>query len=221
MRNEKVQKGFFTIILVLVNSLIFLFFDLVYGPEGVHFFAENFGLTVSGILQDGEYYRFITSTFVHFHITHLANNMLLLAILGYNLEQEKGHLKFLVIYFVSGLGGNLLSFATRHNFNERLTPTNDPFNHLYNFLVEVTSGPHVLSGGASGAVFGLMGAVLGIYLKTKRPVGRLAGRGLVIMIAISLYLGLTDRGIDNAAHIGGLIFGFVMALLLSGERRVK
>ena len=214
MLNEKYQKGIFTIILLLANALLFLFFDLIYGVEGVRSFAENFGLTVGAILQDGEYYRFITSTFVHFDIFHLANNMLLLAVLGYNLEQEKGHLKFLVIYFGSGLGGNLLSFATRNNFNEILTPRNDLFNRLYNLLVEQTSGPNVLSGGASGAVFGLMGAVLGIYLKTKRPVGRLAGRGLVIMIAISLYLGLTDRGVDNAAHIGGLIFGFVIALLL-------
>ena len=214
MRNEKYQKGLFTIILVSVNALLFLFFDLIYGAGGVRFFADNFGLAVGAVLQDGEYYRFITSTFVHFDIAHLANNMLLLAVLGYNLEQEKGHLKFLVIYFGSGLGGNLLSFATRNNFNEILTPRNDSFNRLYNLLVEHTSGPNVLSGGASGAVFGLMGAVLGIYLKTKRPVGRLAGRGLIIMVAISLYLGLTDAGVDNAAHIGGLIFGFVIALLL-------
>ena len=221
LRNEKYRKGLFTIILLVINSLLFLFFDWIYGAGGIGFFAENFGLTVGGILQDREYYRFITSTFVHFDIQHLANNMLLLGVLGYNLEQEKGHLKFLVIYFGSGLGGNLLSFATRNNFNEVIYSASDPLNRLYNLLVEVTSGPNVLSGGASGAVFGLMGAVLGIYLKTKRPVGRLAGRGLVIMIAISLYLGLTDRGIDNAAHIGGLIFGFVIALLLPGERRIK
>ena len=191
MVNEKYRIGLFTIILLIVNTVIFLFFSLAYGNDGVLDFAREFGLTLPGILQDGEYYRFITSTFVHFDISHLANNMILLGVLGYNLEFEKGHLKFLIIYFVSGLGGNLLSFAMRY--------------HL---------GQHVLSGGASGAVFGLMGAVLAIYLKTKRPVGRLAGRGLIVMIAISLYLGLTDTGIDNAAHIGGLIFGFLIALFL-------
>ena len=191
MVNEKYRIGLFTIILLIVNSLIFLFFSLVHGDDGVWNFAREFGLTVPGILQEGEYYRFITSTFVHFDISHLANNMILLGVLGYNLEMEKGHLKFLSIYVISGLGGNLLSFAMRY--------------HL---------GQNVLSGGASGAVFGLMGAVLGTYLKTKRPVGRLAGRGLIVMIAISLYLGLTDTGIDNAAHIGGLVFGFLIALLL-------
>ena len=191
MINEKYRIGLFTILLLIVNSVIFLFFSLVYGDDGVWNFAREFGLTVPGILQEGEYYRFITSTFVHFDISHLANNMILLGVLGYNLETEKGHLKFLIIYVVSGLGGNLLSFAMRYHF-----------------------GQNVLSGGASGAVFGLMGAVLAIYLKTKRPVGRLAGRGLIVMIAISLYLGLTDTGIDNAAHIGGLIFGFLIALFL-------
>jgi len=189
--NEKYRIGLFTITLLIVNTGIFLFFSLVYGDDGVWNFAREFGLTLPGILQDGEYYRFITSTFVHFDISHLANNMILLGVLGYNLEFEKGHLKFLTLYFLSGLGGNLLSFGMRYHF-----------------------GQNVLSGGASGAVFGLMGAVLAIYLKTKRPVGRLAGRGLIVMIAISLYLGLTDTGIDNAAHIGGLIFGFLIALFL-------
>jgi rhomboid protease GluP len=210
--NEKYQKGLFTIILLVANVLLFIFFDLIHTGGGIRFFADNFGLTTFAVLQEGEYYRFITSTFVHFNIVHLANNMLLLGVLGYNLEQEKGHIKFLIIYLGSGLGGNFLSFAMRNNFNEILTPYNDPLIRLHNILVDITSGPHILSGGASGAVFGLMGAVLGIYLKTKQPVGRLAGRGLVVMVVISLYLGLTDTGIDNAAHIGGLIFGFVIAL---------
>jgi rhomboid protease GluP len=190
--NDKYKNGLFTIILLLINSLIFLFLSFIYGDAGVWRFATNFGLTLPGILQDGEYYRFVTSTFVHFHIAHLANNMLLLGVLGYNLEHEKGHLKFLVIYFVSGLGGNLLSFAMRYYLGQQ----------------------HIVSGGASGAVFGLMGAVLAIYIKTKRPIGRLAGRGILVMIGISLYLGFTDTGIDNAAHIGGLIFGFLIALFL-------
>jgi rhomboid protease GluP len=189
--NDKYKKGIFTIVLLGINGGIFLVLSLLHGDEEIRRFAMNFGLTIPGILQYGEYYRFVTSTFVHFHITHLANNMLLLGLLGYNLELEKGHLKFLIIYFTSGIGGNLLSFAMRYYFNQ-----------------------NVVSGGASGAVFGLMGAVLATYIKTQKPIGRLAGKGIIIMIGISLYLGLTDTGIDNAAHIGGLIVGFLIALFL-------
>ena len=191
MKNETFNKALFTILLLIINVVIFIYFDVFHGGAGVRVLVANFGLSSSAVLDYGEYYRFITSLFVHFDIAHLANNMLLLGLLGFNLEQEKGRIKFLVIYFVSGLGGNVVSFAMRIILNQA-----------------------VISGGASGAVFGLMGAVLGTYLKHKQPVGRLAGRGLLIMIGISLYVGLTSGGVDNAAHIGGLIFGFLVALML-------
>ena len=191
MRNERFNKALFTILLLIANVGIFVYFDVFHGGAGVRVLVANFGLSSTAVLDHGEYYRFITSLFVHFDIYHLANNMLLLGLLGFNLEQEKGRIKFIIIYFISGLGGNAVSFAMRLALNQA-----------------------VISGGASGAVFGLMGAVLGTYLKHKQPVGRLAGRGLLVMIGLSLYVGLTSGGVDNAAHIGGLIFGFLVAFLL-------
>lgn len=168
-----------------------MFLSIFYGQQGERLLIEYGGLYEIAVNYRGEYYRFVSSMFVHFGIEHLASNMLLLAILGYNLEVEKGHIKFLIIYFVSGIGGNVASFWWRS-------------------LGDV----NIMSGGASGAVFGLMGAILGSYIKHGRPIARLSKQGILVMIGISLFVGLTTAGIDNAGHIGGLLFGFLISLIL-------
>ena len=73
---------------------------------------------------------------------------------------------------------------------------------------------YAVSAGASGAVFGLMGALLYVVIANKGRLGRLSGKGLLFMVALSLYFGLTSSGVDNWAHIGGLISGFIMAVIL-------
>ena len=193
MRQYDYKKAICTLTILAINAGLFLFLSLVFREQGERFLVEHGGLYAHAVLERGEYYRFVSSLFVHFGIEHLAGNMLLLTALGYNLEIEKGHIKFLVIYFVSGIGGNIVSFWWRHVIN-----------------VEGL----VVSGGASGAVYGLMGAVLGTFIKHGRPIARLSKQGILIMIGISLFISFTSTGIDNAAHIGGLIFGFIIALLV-------
>ena len=123
--------------------------------------------------------------------------MVLLGALGWNLEVEIGRIRFLIIYLVSGVGGNILS--------------------LYHDIC--TSDPAV-SAGASGAIFGIMGALLYVVIANRGRLGRLSGRGMAVMVALSLYFGFTSSGVDNYAHIGGLICGFLLALLLyRGKRR--
>lgn len=143
------------------------------------------------IVAGHEYYRMFTSLFLHFGISHLLNNMVMLGALGYNLEFETGRIKFLIIYFVSGLGGNVLSLYMNIRANES-----------------------VVSAGASGAIFGLMGALVWVVIKNHGRVGRLTRRGILFMVILSLYFGLTSSGVNNAAHIGGLICGFIAAALV-------
>ena len=100
-------------------------------------------------------------------------------------------IRFVIIYLISGIGGNMLS--------------------LYHGLSTET---YAVSAGASGAVFGLMGALLYVVIANKGRLGRLSGKGLLFMVALSLYFGLTSSGVDNWAHIGGLISGFIMAVIL-------
>lgn len=143
------------------------------------------------ILEQGEYSRLLTSMFLHFGFRHLINNMFILLVVGSNLEPEMGTVRFLITYMVSGLAGNLLS----------------------GFL-DYRVGEYTVSAGASGAIFGLIGALLYVVIRNRGNVRNISGRGMVIMAVLSLYFGFASTGVDNAAHVGGLASGFLLAVLL-------
>lgn len=182
--------------LIVINVLVFFLLSLRGDTESGYFMLQ-YGAMYEPLVTDGhEYYRLITSLFLHFGIQHLLNNMVMLGALGYQLENEIGRIKFLLIYFISGIGGNLCS--------------------LY---WNVSHGEQVISAGASGAIFGLMGALLYIVAVNRGRLGRLSGRGMLIMVALSLYFGLTSSGVDNSAHIGGLICGILITVLLYRRKK--
>lgn len=183
--------------LIVINVLVFFLLSLRGDTESGYFMLQ-YGAMYEPLVTDGhEYYRLITSLFLHFGIQHLLNNMVMLGALGYQLENEIGRIKFLLIYFISGIGGNLCS--------------------LY---WNVSHGEQVISAGASGAIFGLMGALLYIVAVNRGRLGRLSGRGMLIMVALSLYFGLTSSGVDNSAHVGGLICGILITVLLYRRKRM-
>lgn len=180
-----------TVALIVINVAVFFILSLFGNTEDAMFMLEHGAMFEPLITQDHEYYRIITSMFLHFGIEHLLNNMVILGALGWNLELETGKIRFLIIYLVSGIGGNLLS--------------------LY---LGVSSAEYAVSAGASGAIFGLMGALLYVAARNRGRMGRISGKGVLFMIALSLYFGITSSGIDNAAHIGGLLCGFILAVIL-------
>lgn len=180
-----------TVALIVINVAVFFIMSLFGNTEDVMFMLEHGAMFEPLITQEHEYYRIITSMFLHFGIEHLLNNMVILGALGWNLELETGKIRFLIIYLVSGIGGNLLS--------------------LY---LGVSSAEYAVSAGASGAIFGLMGALLYVAARNRGRMGRISGKGVLFMIALSLYFGITSSGIDNAAHIGGLLCGFILAVIL-------
>ena len=183
--------------LIVINVLVFFLLSLRGDTESGYFMLQ-YGAMYEPLVTEGhEYYRLITSLFLHFGIQHLLNNMVMLGALGYQLENEIGRIKFLLIYFISGIGGNLCS--------------------LY---WNVSHGEQIISAGASGAIFGLMGALLYIVAVNRGRLGRLSGRGMLIMVALSLYFGLTSSGVDNSAHIGGLIWGILITVLLYRRKRM-
>lgn len=183
--------------LMVINVLVFFLLSLRGDTESGYFMLQ-YGAMYEPLVTEGhEYYRLITSLFLHFGIQHLLNNMVMLGALGYQLENEIGRIKFLLIYFISGIGGNLCS--------------------LY---WNVSHGEQIISAGASGAIFGLMGALLYIVAVNRGRLGRLSGRGMLIMVALSLYFGLTSSGVDNSAHVGGLICGILITVLLYRRKRM-
>lgn len=182
--------------LIVINVLVFFLLSLRGDTESGYFMLQ-YGAMYEPLVTEGhEYYRLITSLFLHFGIQHLLNNMVMLGALGYQLENEIGRIKFLLIYFISGIGGNLCS--------------------LY---WNVSHGEQIISAGASGAIFGLMGALLYIVAVNRGRLGRLSGRGMLIMVALSLYFGLTSSGVDNSAHVGGLICGILITVLLYRRKK--
>lgn len=188
------KKPVCTISLVVINVFIFLVLSFLGRTEDAGFMLEHGAMYTPYIIGYGEYYRIFTAMFLHFGFEHLFNNMLTLFIVGQTLEAEVGKWKFLIIYFISGICGGLLSL-----------------------LQDIVTGQNAVAAGASGAIFGLIGAVLYIAIRRRGRVGNISGRGLLIMTILSLYLGYTEGGIDNFAHIGGLIGGIILAFLLYRE----
>lgn len=185
------KKAPCTVILVAVNVIVFLFLSFQGMTEDAGFMLEHGAMYVPDIIYDRRYYELFTCMFLHFGFEHLMNNMLALAAMGWQLEAEVGKIKFLLIYFLSGLGGNLLSL-----------------------MFDLRTGEYVVSAGASGAIFGIVGALLYIAIRNRGRIGTVSGRGLLFMVAITLYFGFTSTGVDNFAHIGGVVCGFILSMLL-------
>ncbi len=187
-----------TIFLIIANVIVFLSLSFVGVTEDAEFMLKHGAMYVPNMIVNEEYYRLFTSMFLHFDLDHLINNMVMLAVIGGNLEKEIGKIKYLIIYFASGLLGNVLS--------------------AYG---EMMIGDFAVSAGASGAVFGIVGALLYVAFRNKGQIGDISGRGLVFIIGLSLYYGFTNGGVDNLAHIGGLIAGFILSVLLYRKRNRK
>ena len=170
-----------TYILIVLNTLVFLFgFLFGMGNSLVNAFA-NYG----PYIIDGEYYRLLTSAFVHVNILHFVMNMYALYIVGSQAEGFFGKAKFLIIYILSALSGSLLSMLLNQN---------------------------VASIGASGAIFGLFGALLYFGYNYRVYLGNTFVRQILPVILINLLFGFMVVGIDNYAHIGGLIGGYVVSM---------
>ncbi len=178
------------LIIVAINIIVFLALSFLGDTENTQFMLEH-GADFAPYVKAGEYYRLVTSMFLHFGIDHIFNNMLVLIFLGDMLEQCVGKVRYLVIYLGGGMIGNIVSvwFAFQ-------------------------SRDFAVSAGASGAVFAVIGALIWLVLRSKGKLGEYSGRRLVLMAVLSVLQGVTAGGVDNCAHIGGLVSGFVLALML-------
>ncbi|MBS7210417.1 MAG: rhomboid family intramembrane serine protease [Lachnospiraceae bacterium] len=191
------KKPIITIGIIGINVLVFIWLSLFGMTEDAGYMLENGAMFVPLVLGNQEYYRLITSMFLHFGFSHLMNNMIMLFFLGSILEEEIGRFKYLFLYFASGLAGNVLSAA-----------------------MDLKTGEFVVSAGASGAIFGVIGSLLIIVAKNHGHLRTLNGRGMVFMVVCSLYHGFTSTGVDNMAHIGGLAAG-ILTRDIGGQASTK
>lgn len=189
------KKPILTISLVTINVAVFIWLSMFGMTEDGRYMLQHGAMYLPFVIERGEYYRMFTCMFLHFGFSHLMNNMIMLFFLGNVLEEEIGWWKYGFIYILSGLGGNVLS--------------------AWN---DVHTGIYAVSAGASGAIFGVIGALLFVVIKNHGHLGNLSGRGMLFMAACSLYHGFTSAGVDNMAHVGGLVTGFLIAALFYWKR---
>lgn len=167
--------------MVLVGICVVVFaLEFLIGVDQV---TGRFGMYPPDIALNGEIWRLPTSMFLHGNLLHIGFNMLVLWTIGPQVERILGHGRFLVLYLVAGLGGAVASYAF--------------------------SAPLTLSVGASGAIFGVMGALV--------VAGRQVGfdvRQVLILIGINVAIGFVGGGIDWRAHLGGLATGAAVAAVM-------
>ena len=144
------------------------------------------GANFGPLVQHGQYYRLLSYSLLHWDIVHIACNMYALYIIGNQIESHFGRLRYLFIYVVSAIGGGLLSAL-------------------------LTEG---ISAGASGAIFGLMGALVYFGMRFRLYFKQSLNNNIIPVIVLNLLLGLYLSEIDLACHVGGLIYGFLAAMMI-------
>ena len=189
-----------TLALVALNIVFFLWTEVNGSSEDIQNMYRWGAMYGPAITEDHEYWRLVTAAFLHFGISHIANNMFLLLLMGDRLERALGHVKYLILYLVSAVGANLFSMV----LDLRLDPE---------------TFCRTVSAGASGAVYGVIGGLLWAVVRNRGRLEDLSARQMMIFAGLSFYYGLTAAGVDSKAHFGGLVTGFVMCMFLYRPKR--
>ncbi len=190
---EKVEKVFEPKNPIITKTLIainVIIFLFMYLSGSFDYYLNEY-CVYGPFIKLGEYYRLITGTFLHLDPFHLIVNMYSLYIIGSQVESYMGRWKFAVIYLFSGFLGSLMS---------------------------ITLGDYP-SVGASGAIFGLLGALLYFGYHYRVYLGNVLKSQIIPLIVFNLMLGFIFNGIDNWAHIGGLIGGVLMSIAVGVKNK--
>ena len=185
-----------TILLAAANVIVFFYLTFQGMTEDGAFMLEHGAMYVPYVLGSGEYYRLFSSMFMHFGLMHILNNMVVLGAVGQIVEKAMGHVKLLIIFLVSGMCGSVLSYIVM----------------LYN-------NDFAVSAGASGAIFGLVGALVWIVIANRGFYEGISRQQAVFMVILMIYYGVSTQGVDNWAHGGGLAGGFVISIVLYRKKR--
>lgn len=183
-------------VLVAANVLVFVVLSMMGNVLDAEFMAQHGAMVWDAVVERGEFYRLFTSTFLHFGVEHLAQNMLILLLIGARLERIIGSPRYLAVYLGSGIAASAASL-----------------------FVTLAREPYTVSAGASGAIFGVMGGLLFLILKDllekrRKRIDEIGLSGMLFVILSALSYGFTTTGVDNAAHVGGLVCGFLLTGIL-------
>ena len=191
-RNKIAEKIFsykqpiVTYIIMAVCIILFILMELSGGSTNSQILLK-YGANLDILVKNGEYYRLFTCIFLHIGIMHLICNMYSLYVIGREVESLFGKVKYIIIFILSGIFGSIMSIAFTHN---------------------------TISAGASGAIFGLLGALLYFGINYRTYLGEAIKRTIIPIIVVNLIIGFFAEGIDLAAHIGGLVGGVFVSMMV-------
>ena len=198
-RNKIAEKIFsykqpiVTYIIMAICIILFILMELSGGSTNSQTLLK-YGANLDVLVKNGEYYRLFTCIFLHIGIMHLLCNMYSLYIIGREVENLFGKIKYIIIFILSGIFGSIMSLAFTHN---------------------------TISAGASGAIFGLLGALLYFGMHYRTYLGESIKRSIIPIIVVNLIIGFFAEGIDLAAHIGGLVGGILLAMMVGVPDKSK
>lgn len=180
MGGRPTRRATVTQVLIGINLVVFVL-ELVAGLDTL---VGQWGMSPAAVSVGGEWWRLLTAAFLHGGFLHIAFNMYVLWVIGPQLESVLGHARYLVLYLLSALGGSVASYA--------FGPVNS------------------ISVGASGAIFGLMAALIVAGRSMKADVTQ-----IVVLLAINIVIGFVAPGIDWRAHLGGAVTGAAVAAIMA------
>ncbi len=187
-QKEALITSYINTVFIFLNILVFII-TLFLGS----YIYEKGALIYENIINNGEYYRLISSMFIHGGLQHILGNMLSLVFIGSIVESHIGHLSYVALYMGAGIIGNIVSLWYEH-----------------------IARASWISYGASGAVFGIIGAFIIIAIRGRKTLRK--GSTLLIRTGLftfySIYSSFADEGINYAAHMGGLVFGILFTIII-------
>ncbi len=193
------KKVYITQVIALLCAIGFIITTLVGGLSSLYdvdtIVLARLGANNIQFLRHYEVWRLVSYMFLHGSLLHLLINMYSLYIIGTQIENYYGKVKYLIIYLVSGICGGLLS--------------------------AIGIGENVVSVGASGAIFGLLGALAYFGYHYRLYLGDVLKNQIIPVIAINLLIGVLVQGVDNFCHVGGLISGIFLAMALGVDGKTK
>ena len=189
MQYKYLDKKYATTSIIVINVIIFVIEFFLGGSTSNNIINNLFTMYTPFVLQ-GQIWRVFTSIFLHFGLTHILMNMMALYSIGYFLEEYIGTKKYLLIYLLGGICGNLAVIVS-----------------------DMITGSSAMGAGASGAIFAILGAIL--YIAKFEPQANLDYRNVAFSVIFALAPGFIILGISLSAHIGGLIGGIIIYMILS------
>lgn len=198
------RKPWMTYVLIGLCVFVYLgmcYFQYIYLPKegipsqnGQNVTLLTFGAEWGPLVQQGQWWRLITAMFVHIGFAHLFLNLLTLYFIGPELEFYLGKIRYLLLYLLCGIGGNVVSLFFDGN---------------------------AISAGCSTALFGLFGYYIVQAKRSSSPWMRELGRQYFVFIAMNIIFNLFDSNVSLSGHLGGLLSGVLLGFLLSPKKKVR